>query len=507
MLVAFTTHLTTDIAAAPFLWVVPLALFLLTFVIVFRDVPLVQHTLMIRVQPLLAGIALLTLSGPGFDTWQSSLGAFAAFIVTTLVAHRALYEDRPSARYLTAYYLWMSFGGVVGGIFAAIVAPQIFNSTYEFPLLLTLGMLCRPGVFGNASAGDSRILKIASAGAVVALAAGFIIRWGLTDHVAWIYSVCLLASGLVIIFLSTDRAKLQVLIVGTLAAVVVFLPSTLNRGSPSRSFFGVLRVVETNDGKVRRFLHGTTSHGAQRMVDASGAAILPPVPATYYHATSPMALAVEMARRSKSPADGQFHAGIIGLGIGSMACYAKGGEAWRFYEIDAAVVKIAADPAKFNFLSACRPNADIILGDARLTISKERPGSFDYLQVDAFSSDSVPTHLLTVEAVRLYLDKLADNGVLTMHVSNRHLDLAPVAAAAARAIPGTSVAIVRSEPAAQAVDATTSIVVVIAKHAAPLAAISGWPGATIQAALPVTPWTDDYSDVISALWRVYGPAI
>ncbi len=506
LLVAFTTHLSTDIAAAPFLWVVPLALFLLTFVLVFRETPVIRHALLVRLQPLLVAVAILTLASPSFDTWQSSLGAFGAFIVTTLVAHRALYEDRPAAAHLTEFYLLMSFGGVIGGVFAGIIAPQIFAATYEFPLLLTLGMLCRPGVFDVTTDEERRRLMAVAAATVAGLAAGLIITHLVSDQQGWSFGETLVAVGFLFIVVTGRSAKLQLLLVAALSTIVVVLPSTLNRGNPSRSFFGVLRVIESEEGHMRRFLHGTTNHGAQRLFDANGKAILPPVPATYYHPASPMAQAVDIARQFKAADARPFRAGIIGLGIGSMACYSKPSEAWRFYEIDPAVLTIAADATKFNFLSACRPNADVVLGDARLTIAREAPASFDYLQVDAFSSDAVPTHLLTVEAVKLYLDKVTDNGVLTMHVSNRHLDLAPVAAAAALSVQGTHVTIVNSVPDTTTIDAAPSVVVVITKRAETMQGALAWPGAAPQKLATVTPWTDDYSDIISALWRVYGPA-
>lgn len=503
LLTAFTTHLSTDIAAAPFLWVVPLSLFLLTFVLVFREQPLVRHSLMLRLQPLLVAITILSLIGTVFDWWQSSLAAFGSFMVTTLVAHRALYEDRPSAAHLTEFYLWMSFGGVVGGTFAAIIAPQIFNSTYEFPLLLVLGMLCRPGVFKAADEVETRYLGIAALLGGVALAIGLMIKHMTSDQQAWVYGIYLIGVGTGFLIWYHSYAKLQAAIVGILALVVVVLPSLVNRGEPSRSFFGVLRVLESENGQVRRFLHGTTSHGAQRLVDAEGKPIMPPVPATYYHPKSPMAMAVGVARDVSGKPQSQFRAGIIGLGVGSMACYAKADEAWRFYEIDPAVVSIAADPKRFNFLSACRPHADIVIGDARLTIAKESGKSFDYIQVDAFSSDSVPTHLLTAEAVQMYLDKLDDNGVLAMHVSNRHLDLAPVAAAAALATPGTHVAIVRSNPENPGLDAAPSMVVIITKSRAAFAPFEAWSDAKVQTQAVVTAWTDDFSDVVSALYRGY----
>nr|HPG89283.1 fused MFS/spermidine synthase [Hyphomicrobium sp.] len=504
LLVAFTTHLSTDIAAAPFLWVVPLALFLLTFVLVFRETPVISHGILVRIQPLLISITILTLVGTMFDWWQSSLVAFSSFMVTTLVAHRALYDDRPAASHLTEFYLWMSFGGVIGGMFAAIIAPQVFNATYEFPLLLTLGMLCRPGVFSDLDEAEKRMLGIAAVMSVCALGLGFMIKYTQSDQQAMVVGVYTIAAGTVFLIAYAQYAKLQILIIGALASVVMFLPSNLNRGEPSRSFFGVIRVLESENGDVRRFLHGTTSHGAQRLKDANGRAIMPPIPATYYHPASPMAMAVNVAREASGKPSSQFHAGIIGLGVGSMACYSKPEEFWRFYEIDAAVVAVAADPMRFNFLSACRPNADIVLGDARLTVAKEQPKSFDYLQIDAFSSDAVPTHLLTAEAVKLYLDKLTDKGVLAMHVSNRHLDLAPVAAAAALATPGTAVAIVKSNPKGVSLDSAPSVVVMVTKDSSVLSPVKDWQGATLQSSATVMPWTDDYSDIISALWRAYG---
>lgn len=504
LLVAFTTHLSTDIAAAPFLWVIPLALFLLTFVLVFREKPVIPHGLLVRIQPLLISATIFTLFGSLFEWWQSSLVAFSTFLVTTLVAHRALYEDRPAASHLTEFYLWMSLGGVIGGMFAAIIAPQIFNATYEFPLLLTLGMLCRPGVFGALDETEQRMLGIGAFMSAIALGFGLMVQHTQSDANAMMIGIYTIAVGSVFLIAYAQYAQLQALIIAALACVVIVLPSNVNRGEPSRSFFGVIRVLESENGDVRRFLHGTTSHGAQRLKDANGNAIMPPVPATYYHPASPMAMAVNVARDASGKPSSQFRAGIIGLGVGSMACYSKPEESWRFYEIDAAVVAVAADLKRFNFLSACRPNADIVLGDARLTVAKEQSKSFDYLQIDAFSSDAVPTHLLTAEAVKLYLDKLTDKGVLAMHVSNRHLDLAPVAAAAALATPGTSVAIVKSNPKEISLDSAPSVVVVVTKDPSAIVPVKDWQGATMQTAATVTAWTDDYSDIVSALWRVYG---
>lgn len=506
LLVAVTTHLSTDIAAAPFLWVIPLSLFLLTFVLVFRQQPLIPHAIVQRLQPFLVAIALLTLSGVGFDDWVLSLTTFAAFLATTLAAHRELYEDRPSARHLTAFYLWMSFGGVIGGLFAAVIAPQIFRSTYEFPLLLTLGLACRTSALRQLSSDEYRNIRLIALSTALVVATGLLIGKVANEETAWKFGTFAILVGSIAILFARQSAKTELALLAAMSLTVVLLPSSINRGNPTRSFFGVLRVVEGEGGALRLFMHGTTSHGAQRMRDDTGRAIVPPVPATYYHPTSAMARALAAAREART-ADVRtsFRVGVIGLGIGSMACYARTEESWRFYEIDAEVARIARDPARFNFLSSCRPNADIVLGDGRLTIAREQSESFDYLQVDAFSSDSVPMHLLTVEAIRLYLDKLAPSGILAIHVSNRHLDLAPVAVAAALAIPGTHASIAHTSAGASVMDASSSTVVLVTKTADAMSKIASWPEAKAQSKPTVPAWTDDYSDVVSALWRVYRP--
>ncbi|MDX2307266.1 MAG: class I SAM-dependent methyltransferase [Hyphomicrobium sp.] len=503
LLVAFTTHLSTDIAAAPFLWVIPLAIFLATFVVVFRERALVPMGSVTLLQPAAVLLALMSLVSVRFEWWHASIVTFAAFLLTTLVAHRRLYDERPDARHLTGFYLWMSFGGMLGGLFAAIVAPQVFNATYELPLLLIAGMMCRPGAMAPIDKPVLRRLALVATVGGLILLTGFGLMASGKREFAWMLANIIMPFAAVPLLLWRHDARSQAAVVAVLVAVVVMLPSMLNRGEPVRSFFGVHRIIETPDGQIRRLAHGTTSHGAERLIGLDGRPVSRPVPATYYHPFSPMAKAVDVARENH---DGQrvFRAGIVGLGIGSMACYAKEREVWRFFEIDQAVVDIATNPKRFRFLSTCQPNPDIVLGDARLTVAKEAGASFDYLQIDAFSSDSVPTHLLTVEAIGLYLDKLSRDGVLAVHVSNRHLDLAPVAAAAAKAHDGAQVAIVRSMDAGAMPEDMGSIVVIVTKSPAVFSAFREWRDTEVVASATVPAWTDDYSDILSALRRHYG---
>jgi spermidine synthase len=193
--------------------------------------------------------------------------------------------------------------------------------------------------------------------------------------------------------------------------------------------------------------------------------------------------------------------GIVGLGAGSLACYAQRGEAWRFYEIDPVVARIATDPKLFDFLDRCRPDPDIVIGDARLTLAQERPESFGYLVIDAFSSDSIPVHLLTAEALYLFVDKLDPDGLLALHVSNNHLDLVPALASTIALVPGVAAAFVDDDRPQQGLDALSSRVVFIARKPAVLARVLQWPDARPLRPGPARPWTDDHSDVLSALVR------
>jgi hypothetical protein len=507
LLVAFTSYVTTDIASAPFLWVIPLAVFLATFMLVFRDKPSIPHHLMLLAQPILVAVTLLGLSLAGNRGWMlTTLAGFGAFFVTTMVCHKELYDQRPDTGRLTEFYLWMSLGGVLGGIFAALVAPQIFNAILEFPLLLVAGLACRPGVRATAhnrqEVQDAGSTALVMTTLVLAFAAAIMAGFVPNSIASGAASLVILVLG-VLVLASMGKPLHIVSLSVVMGLALCWLPSAMSSGFSERSFFGVHRVTTTPDGSLRLLMHGTTVHGAQRIKSASGEAATTLVPATYYHPQSPMARGVEAARLASARPAGQLRVGVVGLGSGSLACYARAAEDWRFYEIDPVVVKLASNPQLFNFMSQCRPGADVVLGDARLTLAKEPAGSFDYLVIDAFSSDSVPTHLLTREALQLYLDKLAPNGLLALHVTNRHLDLMSVAGAVATSIPGTYAALADDRPADPGFDAAASKVVFVAKSATALRSVLGWKGVTPMEKSGLVPWSDDFSDILGAILRRY----
>ena len=505
LLVAFTTYLTTDIASAPLLWVVPLAIYLVTFIIVFRPSHLPGERFLVTVQPFVVAVAILVQSDLGRMVGLATGSAIGlvAFVTTCLVCHRRLYLQRPVAAHLTEFYLWMSLGGVLGGVFAAIVAPQIFSTPSEYPLLLALGLAWRL----HAPKDLTRRLALAAIGltAVAAVALGVAVAWGgdLSFQV-WLIALSIAAAVVVGTLAEVPIVGLQLALV-TLTTVLVTAAFGQRSDYSGRSFFGVHRVVELGD--FRLLYHGTTLHGAQRIRTPEGLpldAAKPPPATTYYHPSSTHVLGLQLMRAAFREKERPLSVGIVGLGAGATACHARPGERWRFFEIDPLIVDIAKNPRLFNYLSNCMNDADIVMGDARVTLTQQERGFFDYLFIDAFTSDAVPMHLLTVEALQLYIEKLSDLGVLVLHISNRHLDLASVVAANIDVIPGLWALYINNESSGPlSLDAVSTQAVLVARHREILA-----PARNRSDALPllpkgVSPWTDDFSNIASALMRRY----
>ncbi|MCC6946467.1 MAG: fused MFS/spermidine synthase [Bradyrhizobiaceae bacterium] len=428
LMIAVTAHISTDIAAAPLLWVIPLALYLLSFVLVFQTKPVVPLRYFVAVQPFLIA-ALVATFAVSLNLNILALFAIhiATFFVTAVVCHGELAKRRPPARYLTSFYLWMAVGGVVGGLVTAMVAPGLFNWVAEYPLLIIAAVLCRPG-FAMPDDRENRIFWAAALAVLVLLA---------IPHVAFGYEfahdsyggvvLVLLAVALV---LSPDPLKFAAVI--ALAFVFIRIYDTEAVGRTSiRSFFGVHKILDTPGGEYRVLMHGTTIHGAQRVRDAEGNPIRSrPEPITYYTTNSGIGQSIAAVRENKGE---PIRIAAIGLGTGSVACLTEPGDALTFYEIDRTVVRISRDDNYFTFIANCAPDASVILGDARLTLADAPDGAYDIIIVDAFTSDAIPVHLLTHEAMEVYLRKLVPDGLVVLHVSNRHLELSSVVAGVAAA--------------------------------------------------------------------------
>jgi hypothetical protein len=515
LLTAFTTQIATDIASVPLFWVLPLALYLLTFVLVFRNRLLIGRKVLLDLHLIAVALALLVLSQTWYDDWL--LGAstgVVAFFTSAMVAHRALYDSRPAARDLTEFYFWMSLGGALGGLAAALLAPKLFNEVFEYPLLLALSVACRPGVLDGAAlrrlgiGAGSGLPDDDRKGALAAsliIVAGFIaiygIRWVLAElgMRADDGAITLVVVGLLAVLLiaRSRHPPQQTAVALLMCGAVILLPSAVRRGDAQRSYYGVYRVQAPLDSEFRTLWHGTVVHGAQRIRDRSGNPVDDTTPAIVYYPDGTMAQAIARVQQRLGDQKGRF--GLVGLGTGSLVCYAKPGESWRFFEIDPVVVGIARDPNYFTFLSKCRPEPDIVLGDARLTIAKEAAGSFDLIIVDAFSSEALPVHLMTAEALELYLQKVKPDGIVLLHISHRYLDLAPVVAATLKLLPGAHGFIVTDRKPEEEEDndeRSPSVAAVFARASEALKPLRSLADTTELDDGGLRGWTDDYSDII-----------
>jgi hypothetical protein len=508
LLTAFTTHIATDIASAPLLWVLPLALYLSTFVLAFQSRLPLPMWLLLPVQLTAVIFALLELAQTKHDKWALTAAAgVAAFFLAALVAHRTLYLTRPRARYLTEFYLWMSFGGVLGGLFSELIAPRIFSEVFEYPLLIALSLACRPGVFGPSLSAKKEL-----AWAIAIYAAGMLIiwqgpivassylytfsGWGTTPVIALLFAVAAVALW--------GHGARQLTAVMMIFATVTMLPSSVKRGQAQRSYYGVYRVNLSSEGDFNVLTHGTTLHGAQRLRGPDGRIVTDTTPGTYYYPGSPMAAAVQITQ-ARLDAEGELgRFGIVGLGAGSLSCYARKHEAWRFFEIDPVVVDIASKSNHFTFVANCQPKLDVVIGDARLTLAKEPDKSFDLIIVDAFTSDAIPVHLMTAEALQLYAHKLKEGGVVVLHISNRYLDLDSVLGATLPLVPELKGLIVSDDKADGSYAQNTSTIAVFAKDALTLDPYRALVGAQDFHAGGLSPWTDDASDILGPFlsqWR------
>jgi len=517
LVTAFTVHITTDVASAPLLWVFPLALYLLTFVLVFRDRPFVSREALLFLHLLALVIALVALSFQTHDWFIISATGVTVFFTTAMLAHRTLYEARPAPAYLTEFYLWMSFGGALGGMFTALVAPKLFSEIYEYPLLLAASMACRPGALSFLFSRDRQKLKDEMIVLWLIAAVGVLIIWWLPTLIGslrastWAarvgttpFTVMVLAA---ILLVNVKFAPRQLVAAGLMCLALVTLPSAVRQADSQitqRSFFGVYRVADTPDG-YRTLVHGTTLHGAQRIYDEEGKEVEDLVPTTYYYPGSPMGRTIAKRREILAAKGEKGHYGIVGLGTGSSACHKQEGESWRFFEIDPTVIKISSNPKNFTFISKCQPDIDIAIGDARLTIAKEPDASFDLFIIDAFTSDAIPVHMLTKEAVQLFLDKLKPEGVVLLHTSNRYLDLNSVLAAIQKELPEGTAGIAMQDAGGDGYGESGSTVVIFAKSEAALQPYRSMEGVLelddgSGNGAPLRAWTDDYSDILGAFW-------
>ena len=497
LMLGVTSHLTTDIASFPFLWVLPLALYLTTFIIAFggRDTSRRGFLLALQVATTGGCVLVLPLLGLGLGLGWQVVVTVANFFVAALVCHLALADRRPDPRHLTSFYLWMSVGGGLGGAFNAFLAPVIFSNVVEYPLVLVLILAARPWNGWKLDREQGIILLLGLVASMApAVATGLGGRAFLNSPAYGQVFIGATFSAFAAAILLRNRGLWFTVLLGGLSLGIALVPSGREEVSVQRSFFGVLRLTDTGDpvvGPVRMMFHGTTIHGAQSLSPARRCQ-----PLTYYAPQTGIGQTV-IGMQAVHPA---IRIGAVGLGVGSLASYTRPGDEIDFFEIDPLVIREASNPQRFTYTTACAKGVvRYVLGDARLTLSRLPEQRFNLLVIDAFSSDTVPAHLLTVEAMKMYLARLEPDGVLLMHLSNRHLDLrdpviAGLRAAGARTLTQHS----KVHPRSFIAFADTQTVMASRSRAAlaPFAADPRWvdrnPGQT-------RPWTDDYSNLIGPL--------
>jgi hypothetical protein len=498
LLIAVTAHISTDVAAVPLLWVAPLALYLLTFVIAFQTRPLIPHRLVVLVQPVVVFIlVVLFLALPVTSTVGLIALHLLLLFVCALLCHGELARRRPAPRHLTAFYMWISAGGMIGGIATGLIAPHAFRWVAEYPILIVLALLCRPGLTWPARGSGGRLLL---AGLAIALALTYVVK---NYDVGFDYRMYLVMLG--VLFGLTAKFWRAPLPFAAILAFLLFANAYFNE-TPSvfkvRNFFGVLNVIDTSDGKYRVLWHGTTAQGTQQVRDDEGNPLTgPPEMIAEFFEGAGIAQTLDAVHAKAG--DGPINFAVIGLGTGALACQVRPGDTLTYYEIDPDVMRIATDPTIFQYVSECAPETKIVLGDARLRIADAPDGSYDLIFVDAFIGAAVPIHLLTREAMALYFGKLKPDGIVAMHISNLNLELASVAAGVADAN-GAIARVYEGGDVAPNPDLHHWVprVAAIARRDEDFGALAKsafWPVREADSKQRV--WTDDYSNIVGAIWR------
>ena len=489
LLLGVTTHITTDIASAPLFWVVPFALYLLSFIIVFAR-PLNMDWVLMAQGAGVVAVAVMTILVLAFGlggTVLLTVGVhLSAFFATALMCHGEMARRRPAASGLTTFYFCMSIGGALGGIFNALLAPALFTSDIEYFLALVAACLLRGLVkrdLRDYRVGDS--LYPLLLGLVVAM-----VVWWFSDNAPFALMgrmLFLLPCALALYWFS-ERSLRFALGIAVVMGGAFFVRSSVDVLHTERSFFGINKVKLLEEDRKVGLVHGTTIHGTE-FTDPKRRS----EPLSYYARSGP-------AGQMFAAGGAWPRAALIGLGTGALACYRKPNEDWTFFEIDGAVERIARDTRYFHYLSQCK-GAKVMLGDGRLSLTKMPDGSYDLIVIDAFSSDAIPTHLLTREALALYLRKLKSGGVILFNLSNKYLELGPVLSngvASVNAFARRQLYYPTQEETARGAAASEWMVIAADRKTLDfLSRDKRW--RETQSEKDARPWTDDFSNIFRVI--------
>ncbi len=417
LLLGITTYFSTDISPVPLFWIVPLVVYLFTFILTFASKQIIPQGLLNKILPFVVTMVLFYTTFSEYRLWLTILIHLILFFVCAMICHGTLSQSRPSVKYLTEFYLWISAGGFLGGVFNAIIAPLIFKEVIEYPLVVVLVCLFNP-LFINKETKLQKYLNflLPIVPLIVGIGINFFLPTINVSQPAWFVKLLILGIPALICLFYSGRPMRFALSIGILVTFCMLYANYLKIDSKvlyvERNFFGVHRISQI--GLFTALYQDTTLHGSQR-VDQRNKCI----PISYFYSTGPVGQYFNSLDKNNTP----NKVAVVGLGTGALACYGKAEQEWTFYEIDPAVVKISFDSGFFTYLNKCLCKVNVFIGDGRLLLKQAPEHYYDLLILDAFSSDAIPLHLITKEAINLYFEKLTDKGVLVFHTSNRYLDL------------------------------------------------------------------------------------
>lgn len=487
LMLGITTLITTDLASVPLFWVVPLAIYLGTFIIAFSERQFLTAG-KLRLTALYIICLLMYLFMTNLNLGKVTLISFylISFYILAQYAHCKLFDLRPNTKNLTIFYLYTSLGGVLGGVFNGILAPKLFTVPAELciPLIMLAVLNIRKidldsvPKFFSYKIFRYLLIPVLTVVALVFNDPGLEIIFGFIFLLCIIYSI-----------------KNPVLFAWNITITLLLFPPlgwnlSKNLLFRERNYFGILSIKQ--DGNIRRFLHGTTLHGAQPLNDADKL-----VPITYYHPMGPVGDIFALLNLFPFPQK----VAVLGLGVGSVACYKAPERSFDFYEIDPNVVKLAEDRKYFTYLKDCGSPYSVIVGDARLKIAEQEDKKYDLVFVDTFSSDNIPVHIMTKEAFEIYFKKIKENGILSIHISNRFLELRPVVSSIAKEL-GLEVKIKedrRNEVPGSNIPYFKSTYVIMSKSKNSIARLDEHLNWFPYEGKAVQPWTDEYVNILSTI--------
>lgn len=489
-----TSYITTDIASVPLIWVLPLAIYLLSFVDAFRERPWLVGTCM-RMAPIIGLLGLLAYGMPGNPETVTFLFQLAVFAVLAFALHGWLARFKPAPAQLTRFYFCLSIGGALGGVLNAIVAPLVFNEAYEYPISLLLATITGFVLLRDKQS-TARVRCRAFMQVGMTMALGFIALYALMSaaeskpvlhYSADRMLMAAMFSGLMAMLVHRQRVQLfyALLLVGTVMMIIAAADtSTKGLHFKERSFFGIWRVFDKPEENARYMMHNTTVHSVQFLKQEGPIRAL-----SYYY---PLYEAFDSL-----PVLAAHPAALLGLGAGTAKCLMQPGQAMDIFEIDPTVVRLAEDPQLFRYLSECPGEHKVFLGDGRLRLAEQPDNRYGAIVLDAFSSDSIPTHLMTLEALSMYIDKLAPGGVVLIHTTNRHIELWPLIAEQADALGVVAYGKHFTDDAGAKLTYKANWAVLAREDAALAALLQNEPGwQRLRADPDARPWTDNYTNMI-----------